>query len=35
MSRAALEKSAEFTWDRSVDILEAVLTDAVEQGRSR
>jgi glycosyltransferase involved in cell wall biosynthesis len=35
MSRAALEKSAEFTWDRSIDVLERVLTEAVEQGRRR
>jgi hypothetical protein len=35
MSRAALDKSAEFTWDRSIDVLERVLTEAVEQGPSR
>ncbi len=31
MSRAALDKSAEFTWDRSIDILERVLIEAIEQ----
>jgi glycosyltransferase involved in cell wall biosynthesis len=31
MSRAALDKSAEFTWDRSIDILERVLAVAVVQ----
>ena len=28
MSRAALAKSAEFTWDRSIDTLERILADA-------
>jgi len=32
MSRAAFDKSAEFTWDRSIDVLESVLTEAVEAG---
>jgi phosphatidylinositol alpha-1,6-mannosyltransferase len=32
MSRAALDKSAAFTWDRSIDVLERVLGEAVEQG---
>ena len=32
MSRAALDKSAAFTWDRSIDVLERVLAEAVEQG---
>jgi glycosyltransferase involved in cell wall biosynthesis len=29
MSRAALAKSTEFTWDRSIDVLEAILADAI------
>ncbi len=29
MSRAALAKSAEFTWDRSIDTLEGILAEAV------
>jgi glycosyltransferase involved in cell wall biosynthesis len=29
MSRAAYAKSSEFTWDRSIDILERVLEEAV------
>jgi len=33
MGRAALTRSASFTWDRSIDILERVLQDAVAQGR--
>ena len=32
MSRAAYDRSSEFTWDRSVDVLERVLTEAVESG---
>jgi glycosyltransferase involved in cell wall biosynthesis len=32
MSRAAYDKSAEFTWDRSIDVLEQVLAEAVERG---
>jgi hypothetical protein len=31
MSRAANDRSAAFTWDRSIDVLERVLTEAVEQ----
>jgi glycosyltransferase involved in cell wall biosynthesis len=33
MGRAALTRSASFTWDRSIDILERVLQEAVSQGR--
>ncbi len=33
MGRAALTRSASFTWDRSIDILERVLQEAVAQGR--
>jgi D-inositol-3-phosphate glycosyltransferase len=29
MGRAALAKSAEFTWDRSIDTLERILTEAI------
>ena len=36
MSRAALAKSAKFTWDRSIDTLECILGEAIAQhGRSR
>jgi glycosyltransferase involved in cell wall biosynthesis len=36
MSRAALAQSAKFTWDRSIDTLEGILTEAVAQhGRAR
>jgi hypothetical protein len=31
MSRAASDRSAAFTWDRSIDVLERVLAEAVEQ----
>ena len=34
MSRAALAKSAEFTWDRSIDTLECILREAIAQGGS-
>jgi glycosyltransferase involved in cell wall biosynthesis len=33
MSRAALARSASFTWDRSIDTLERVLKEAVAEGR--
>jgi glycosyltransferase involved in cell wall biosynthesis len=32
MSRAAYAHSSEFTWERSIDVLERVLSEAVEQG---
>ena len=32
MSRAALAKSAEFTWERSIDTLECILAEAIAQG---
>jgi glycosyltransferase involved in cell wall biosynthesis len=35
MGRAALERSAGFTWDRSIDTLEQVLKEAVAEGRRR
>jgi glycosyltransferase involved in cell wall biosynthesis len=35
MGRAALAKSAGFTWDRSIDTLECILTDAVAQHATR
>ena len=35
MSRAALAKSSEFTWDRSIDRLECILEEAIEQGARR
>jgi glycosyltransferase involved in cell wall biosynthesis len=34
MSRAAYAKSSEFTWDRSIDILERVLREAVADHRA-
>jgi D-inositol-3-phosphate glycosyltransferase len=34
MGDAALARSAEFTWDRSVDTLEGVLKEAVAEGRT-
>ena len=34
MGRAALARSASFTWDRSIDILERVLQEAVSKGRN-
>lgn len=36
MSRAALAKSSDFTWDRSIDTLECILSDAIAKrgGRS-
>ena len=33
MSRAALAKSAEFTWDRSIDTLECILGEAIAAKR--
>ena len=35
MNRAALARSALFSWDRSIDTLESVLKEAVAQGRRR
>ena len=35
MSRAALAKSTEFTWDRSIDTLEQILGEAVADHRGR
>ena len=35
MGRAALRRSAGFTWDRSIDTLERVLKEAVAEGRRR
>jgi len=35
MSRAALAKSSEFTWDRSIDRLECILREAIAQGPRR
>jgi phosphatidylinositol alpha-1,6-mannosyltransferase len=35
MGRAALAKSLQFTWERSVDILERVLREAVAESRQR
>ncbi len=32
MGRAALAKSAEFTWDRSIDRLECILAEAIARG---
>ncbi|MDQ1479427.1 MAG: phosphatidyl-myo-inositol alpha-mannosyltransferase, partial [Actinomycetota bacterium] len=33
MGRAALTRSASFTWDRSIDTLERVLKEAAAEGR--
>jgi hypothetical protein len=33
--RAALTRSASFTWDRSIDTLERVLKEAAAEGRRR
>jgi glycosyltransferase involved in cell wall biosynthesis len=35
MGRAALAKSAEFTWDRSIDALERILVETVAEFRGR
>jgi glycosyltransferase involved in cell wall biosynthesis len=35
MGRAALTRSASFTWDRSIDTLERVLKEAAAEGRLR
>jgi glycosyltransferase involved in cell wall biosynthesis len=35
MSRAALEKSAGFTWERSIDRLECILREVIADGRRR
>jgi phosphatidylinositol alpha-1,6-mannosyltransferase len=35
MGRAALARSASFTWDRSIDTLERVLKEAAAEGRRR
>lgn len=35
MSRAALAKSSEFTWERSIDALEGILEASIAQHRSR
>jgi hypothetical protein len=34
MGAAALARSAEFTWDRSIDTFEGVLKEAVAEGRA-